>query len=655
MQQRILSFFPLSIRGKLSALAVFLILTLVFSGFYLQSVLNENAKMTKRQSEIIHALSDISTANVEFSRIRWSYLSFLSQPNNRTAQAAEENLQILTDNLTSLDGLPLGQDVADLQSHINTLGTIATTLKDVKKPKAAKVEDLTQDAMMALGAIEKNLTSMGQTLEAMLSEKSAETLQKTRGMRIIPLMFILGGLITVCISMAVIIVDVLSPISKITNAMAAASTDTENASQYILPIDRNDEVGKITQTLNHLLEQVSSGIERILQAETMLNHAQRMEMVGQMSGGIAHDFNNMLIVISGNLELIERRVTDNPQLKEMIQTALSSVDKGKELTQRMLVFSRKQILKPEAVNINREMPGIIDMIRRVVRDDIIIEADLANDLFNIYVDQAQLENALLNLAVNARDAMPGSDGKITLRTRNISISGKSAMGHTSIVPGDYALISMKDNGTGISPDIIDRIFDPFFTTKDPGKGTGLGLSMVYGFTHQSGGYVTIDSTPGGGTTINLFFPKTLYSVDDFTDDFDNPDIDPSPSSGHEESLMVVDDRDDVLKYLSTSLRELGYKVTTAKNAAAALSKLRNRRKLDLLITDVVMPGGMNGEMLAEEVKKIFPQTKVLYISGYTRDALIDQGALKPGVKLLTKPFTTVELAKEVRNLLDTRH
>lgn len=651
--RRILSFFPLSIRGKLSALAVFLILTLVFSGFYLQSVLNENAKMTKRQSEIIHALSDISTANVEFSRIRWAYLSFLSQPNSRTGQAAEENLQILTDNLSSLEGLPLNEEVVDLQSHISTLGTIAATLKEKNKPKAAKVEDLTQDAMMALGAIEKNLTSMGQTLEAMLSEKSAETLQKTRGMRVIPLMFILGGLITVCISMAIIIVDVLSPMSKITNAMAAASTDTENASKYILPIDRNDEVGKITQTLNQLLEQVSSGIEKMLQAETMLNHAQRMEMVGQMSGGIAHDFNNMLIVISGNLELIERRVPDNPQLKEMIQAALASVEKGKELTQRILVFSRKQILKPEAVNVNREMPGIIDMIRRVVRDDIIIEADLANDLFNIYVDQPQLENALLNLAVNARDAMPGNDGKITLRTRNISISGKTAMGHSSMAAGDYALISMKDNGSGISPDIIDRIFDPFFTTKDPGKGTGLGLSMVYGFTHQSGGYVTIDSTPGEGTTINLFFPKTLYSIDEMADDFD--DIDAGISSGHEESLMVVDDREDVLKYLSTSLRELGYKVTTAKNAGAALNKLQNRRKLDLLITDVVMPGGMNGEMLAEEVKKTFPQTKVLYISGYTRDALIDQGALKTGVNLLTKPFTTAELAREVRNLLDTRH
>ncbi len=643
--------FLLAIRTRLFALVAFLVLILVFSGFYLQSVLNENALMTARQSDIIQALTGTSDANVQFSAFRWSYLTFLNQPNSRTAKPVYDNIRIFREQLSNLKKLPLGSDFNELNQNIDSLQEVADSLIG-SNISAQKTERMTQDAMTALGRIDDVLGSMGESLKTLLNEKSEETLQRTSGMRGIPASFILGGLLSVVVALSVIIIDILVPINKITRAMAAASADMENARDHMLPVDRNDEVGKITRTLNHLLEEVSSGIDKIRQTENMLNHAQRMEMMGRMSGGIAHDFNNMLIVISGNLELIERRIGNNPELKEMVDSALASVEKGKNLTQRILVFSRKQILKPKTMNINKQIPDIVELVRRVVREDMIIETDLASDLWNIHADPGHLENALLNLAINARDAIPGNDGKIIFRTQNVTVDNRNKSSYPSIEPGTYAMISITDNGIGIPADIIDRIFDPFFTTKEPGKGTGLGLSMVYGFTRQSGGHVSIDSQPNNGTTINLFFPKAEQTTQDDLQGHTTRDLSSETVKGGHESLLVVEDREDILKYLSTTLRQLGYRVTTAKNGPSALKHLQKRKNLDMLITDVVMPGHMNGEELATEVGKKFPKTKVLYISGYTHNALINQGSIKPGVNLLVKPFTRADLAHEIRHIFD---
>ncbi|HEY8189340.1 MAG TPA: ATP-binding protein [Micavibrio sp.] len=608
--------------------------------------------MSARQSDVIQALTDVGDANLQFGRLRWTYLTFLNDPNKKTFEVSISNIDKLKERLVSLRKLEFGDGLQDLDQKIASLEETAQALKG-GRDKARHAEEMTLDAMTSLGRIDEILSSTSETLKAMLTRESEQTLRKTVRMQNIPVIFILGGVSAVVFALTVIILNILLPIDTITSVMAAASRDAVNARNYLLPVDRSDEIGDATKALNHLLEQMSASIDRVRQTENLLSHAQRMEMMGRMSGGIAHDFNNMLIVISGNLELIERRIGDNPEVKEMIEAALSSVDKGRDLTQRILVFSRKQILKPENINVNKNLPDIIELIRRVVREDVAIETVMENGLWNIQADPIQLESALLNLAINSRDAIPGNEGKITICTENVTVAANTAPGSPSIPPGQYVMVSLADNGTGIPSEIIDQIFDPFFTTKEPGKGTGLGLSMVYGFTRQSGGHVTIDSTVNKGTTIRLYFPRS--TEEGAVAEYHRHDLFPEQVVGGNESLLVVEDRRDVLKYLSSTLRQLGYRVTTAKDGVDALRRLQRRKHLDMLITDVVMPGQMNGEELAVEVKKKFPNTKVLYISGYTRDALVDQGALKPDVHLLLKPFNRADLATRIRAMFESVH
>lgn len=643
--------FPLSLRSirvKLLALAAFLVFILIFSGFNLQRLLNENAHLSNRQADIIAALTDTSNANLQFSRFRWQYLTFLNQPRAGNISDITDSLNSFKDRLNTLGAIQMNEEFVALNNHILTLQDIATSLS-TSPQKDKSPEEMTQEALTTLGHIDALLGTTVQKIGTLLRMSANDTLSKTSGLQTIPFIFMLGGLAAVFFSLSVIITNIMIPIKVISGTMTAASQDMSNARNYIIPVTHDNEVGKVTQTLNHFLEEISSGIDRVRQTESMLNHAQRMEMMGRMSGGIAHDFNNMLIVISGNLELIERRVRDQPELVEMVNAALGSVDKGKELTQRILVFSRRQILKPEIININRQIPDILELIRRAVREDMQIETDLANDLWDINADPAQFENVLLNLAINARDAVPGHDGKIRIRTENIIINPGQ---YKEVEPGSYAKISVTDNGSGIAPDIIEHIFDPFFTTKEPGKGTGLGLSMVYGFTRQSGGYVTVDSAPDEGTTISLFYPRATHKAPTVPKLQKNAAANDDIRGGNE-SLLIVEDREDVLKYISTTLEQLGYDVATAKNGPSALKQLQERSMLDMLITDVIMPGKMNGEELAGEVNKKFPHAKVLYISGYTHDALVNQGSLKPGVNLLAKPFSGADLAREIRNIFES--
>jgi nitrogen-specific signal transduction histidine kinase/ActR/RegA family two-component response regulator len=388
--------------------------------------------------------------------------------------------------------------------------------------------------------------------------------------------------------------------------------------------------------------------------ETFLEQAQRMETVGRMTGGIAHDFNNMLTVISGNFELIGMKMKgEEPILKSMVNMGLETVRKGKEMTQRLLAISSKQLLKPEVINLHEQLPTVIELIRRAVREDVEIKAITpANGLWPIRVDPVQFESALLNLAINARDALPQQCGRITIESSNVNLSEDYSAGISNVRPGSYVMISISDNGHGIPPDILDRVFEPFFTTKDGTKGTGLGLSMVYGFARQSGGYIVIESSDGAGTSARLFFPRSVEQASAVKQEKAALNTESQNVPTGTESLLVVEDRPDVLKYLTQTLRELGYRVTYAGDAQAALKKLDKRKNIDMLVTDVVMPGDMNGEDLAQEATRRLPHLKVLYISGYTRDALVEQGALKRGVTLLAKPFTRADLARHVRQVLD---
>jgi PAS domain S-box-containing protein len=386
------------------------------------------------------------------------------------------------------------------------------------------------------------------------------------------------------------------------------------------------------------------------QMENFLEQAQRMETVGRMTGGIAHDFNNMLTVISGNFELIQMKMKEqDPILKSMVSMGLETVRRGKDMTQRLLAISSRQLLKPEVIHFPERLPAIVEMIRRAVREDVEITTNLPAEEWNIRVDPVQFESALLNLAINARDALPAQGGRIIINVSNTSLNPEKSAGIRNVKPGEYVEVAVIDNGKGIPAAIIDRVLEPFFTTKPGDKGTGLGLSMVYGFTRQSGGYVRIESTEGSGTVIRLFFPRSMEAFE--VSALRSEERTEAIPTGNE-SLLIVEDRPDVLKYVTQTLRELGYRVTSAPDAQTALKKLQKRKNLDMLLTDVVMPGEMNGEDLAQEAVKQLPHLKVLYMSGYTRDALQEQGSLKQGVHLLAKPFTRADLAWHVRKVLD---
>ena len=388
--------------------------------------------------------------------------------------------------------------------------------------------------------------------------------------------------------------------------------------------------------------------ERLREAEEQLRQAQKMEAVGQLTGGVAHDFNNMLAVVSGSLELLDRRTSiDDPRAKTLISAALEAARRAGNLTQRLLAFSRQQPLKPEVVDPNKLVAGMSDLFRHSLGADIQLETVLAGGVWRLHVDQNQLENVLLNLAVNARDAMPGG-GRLTIETQNASLDQRYVARELGITPGQYVLIAVSDTGDGMPPEVIAKAFDPFFTTKEVGKGTGLGLSQVYGFVKQSGGHIKIYSEVAEGTTIKIYLPRHLGAADD-----DTASAQPEylPAAEGRELILVVDDEELVRQFSVAALTDLGYRVLEAGSAQAALAILIERPDVDLLFTDIVMPE-MNGRKLADMVKDRRPDLPVIYTTGYTRNAVVHNGVLDTGVELIGKPFTLEELATRVRTVLD---
>jgi PAS domain S-box-containing protein len=400
--------------------------------------------------------------------------------------------------------------------------------------------------------------------------------------------------------------------------------------------------------LNENLERrVAEVVAEREQAEEALRQAQKMEAVGQLTGGIAHDFNNMLAVVVGSLDLLGRRVgMSDARANRYIESAKEGAQRAATLTQRLLAFSRQQPLNPEVIEANKLVPGMSDLLRHSLGTDIRLETVLAAGLWRTHADRNQLESAILNLAVNARDAMEDG-GRLTIETQNMHIDERYAVSNFGLPAGQYVMIAVSDTGTGMPTDVIAKAFDPFFTTKAVGKGTGLGLSQVYGFVKQSGGHVKIYSEPGQGSTIKIYLPRFVGAEDGERDEH----IVALPLGEAQEVILVVEDEAAVRQLSVEALIELGYRVFEAEGAAAALRILDGHPEITVLFTDIVMPD-MNGRKLADEARKRRPDLKVLYTSGYTRNAVVHNGVVDPGVELIGKPFTLDQLAAKMRAVLE---
>jgi PAS domain S-box-containing protein len=380
--------------------------------------------------------------------------------------------------------------------------------------------------------------------------------------------------------------------------------------------------------------------------QEQLHQSQKMEAIGQLTGGVAHDFNNLLTVILGNLESLARYVPEAPRARRALGQATRGAQRAATLTSQLLAFSRRQPLNPKPTDANRLVNGMSDLIRRSLGESIAIETVLAAGVWRIEVDSNQLENALLNLAVNARDAMPHG-GKLTLETTNAHIDEQYAAQYAEISPGQYVLISVSDTGAGMTPEVLARAFDPFFTTKPLGEGTGLGLSQVFGFVKQSGGHIKLYSEVGQGTTVKIYLPRSTSAVE--LVEADSPLSESRGDSS--EAILVVEDDDGVRLYSTESLRDLGFTVHEASDAPSALRILEHHPEINMLFTDVGLPG-INGRDLVERARRIRPGVRVLFTTGYARNAIVHQGRLDPGVELLPKPFSRAQLGERVRAVLD---
>jgi signal transduction histidine kinase len=411
----------------------------------------------------------------------------------------------------------------------------------------------------------------------------------------------------------------------------------------------NCELSRLNETLE---QRVADEIRERMAVEEALRQAQKMEAIGQLTGGVAHDFNNLLTVIMGSLDSIRRQLNDPAEeldiarLRRLQGMAFQSAERASTLTSKLLAFARRQPLRPEPIDVNRLATGLTDLLQRTLGERIALETVSTPGLWLAKADPAELESALVNVAINARDAMPNG-GKLTIETANVWLDEEYVRALTEPVPpGQYVMLAVADTGHGMDRQTLDRVFEPFFTTKAVGKGTGLGLSQVYGFVRQSGGHIRIYSEPGAGTAIKLYLPREA----DPQAKASQPRLEIAADGGSE-TILVVEDHDGLREYSTSVLRELGYRVLEAPEGGPALELLRTRRDVQLLFTDVVLPG-LNGRQLADEALRIRPDLKVLFTTGYTRNAIVHDGRLDQGVDLISKPFTFAALAAKVRQVLD---
>jgi len=398
---------------------------------------------------------------------------------------------------------------------------------------------------------------------------------------------------------------------------------------------------ELNQTLE---ERVQQRTAQLMKAEETLRQSQKMEAIGNLTGGIAHDFNNLLHIIGANLHLLKRDVAGNEPAQLRVQRALDGVARSAKLSSQLLAFARQQPLDPRVIHVEGFIRDMDDMLRKAVGDGITIDMVLDAGLWNTLVDPGNVENALLNLAINARDAMEGR-GRLKIEASNVNLDADYARANPEVMPGQYVLLAVTDTGTGMTAEVLQQAFDPFFTTKPDGRGTGLGLSMVYGFVKQSGGHIKIDSIVGQGTCIRIYLPRSLQAEDHLVE------VDATPVAGGSEMVLVAEDDDSVRDAVVAMFNDLGYRVLKARDAQSALTIIESGMPIDLLFTDVVMPGPLQSTELARKARERMPHLAVLFTSGYSQNALAPGGRLAAEVELLSKPYSREALARKVRHVL----
>jgi signal transduction histidine kinase/DNA-binding response OmpR family regulator len=404
------------------------------------------------------------------------------------------------------------------------------------------------------------------------------------------------------------------------------------------------EAEEAVRQLNNSLEQrIRDRTAELEKTHAQLRQSQKLEAIGQLTGGVAHDFNNVLQVIAGNLQLLQMTLAGNPDAQRRLESAIFAADRGAKLSSQLLAFARRHPLQPVATNIGRVLRGMDELLRRALGESVQIETVVAGGLWTTLVDPHQLENVILNLAINARDAMKG-DGRLTLELNNAMLDDNYVLHEPEVSPGQYVMLAISDTGCGMPPEVIARAFEPFFTTKREGEGTGLGLSMAYGFVKQSNGHIRIYSEVGSGTTIKVYLPRSMQP------EVELPNLRNAPVMGGTETILVVEDDLAVQATVVDMLQGLGYRVLKANDGQGALTILQSGIPIDMLFTDVVMPGPVRSIEVARQAKQMLPAIEVLFTSGYTQNAIVHGGRLDPGVELISKPYRRDELARKIRQL-----
>ena len=439
----------------------------------------------------------------------------------------------------------------------------------------------------------------------------------------------------------------VAELSSLSGVLSKASSDLRSLQSGL-----ESQVAERTKELVQTHEKLVAEVKQREGIEDQLRQSQKMEAIGQLTGGLAHDFNNLLTIIGGSLQVLQRRMDrgETGALQRYVDSATAGVAKASALTHRLLAFGRQQPLSPKIVDANGLVKGMSDLLRRSLGEIVKIETVLAGGLWRAHVDANQLENAILNLTLNARDAMPDG-GSLTIDTANVELDERYAAENPGARTGQFVMIAITDTGTGMPSEVLNRAFDPFFTTKSPGQGTGLGLSQVYGFVRQSGGHIKIYSEERIGTSVKLYLPRFHGEADHIQED--RLKVRLADTSREGRTILVVEDDDSVRKLSVEFLTELGYRTLEAESGSAALRILDSHEDIDLLFTDVVMPG-MNGRRLADEARQRRPDLKVLFTTGYTRNAVVHGGIVDPDVSLVAKPFTIEQLAAKVDQVFKSR-